>query len=158
MVKRLYCCDISKSYLKFAKKECAGIENISFHKIKSAHIDFLPPESVDAVFAHAVFIHLNLFDIFWYFHEFKRIVRAGGRVWLDIADTETLDPAYNQFFLQMAERYRKAPDRIAKLKQWNSCTAVVKIAEDAGFQLTAMVKPRDNTQLLFLKTATAQPV
>src|SRR5207253_9333425 len=82
---------ISPAYLSLAAKECSDLDNVTFHLIQSRNLSFLERDAVDVVCSTAVFIHLNLYDIFWYFSEFARVVKPGGRVWIDIADSESLD-------------------------------------------------------------------
>jgi cyclopropane fatty-acyl-phospholipid synthase-like methyltransferase len=61
--RRVFACDISPSYIKFASKECSQLDNVSFHLVKSRHLDFLGNDAVDVVCSISVFIHLNLYDI-----------------------------------------------------------------------------------------------
>jgi ubiquinone/menaquinone biosynthesis C-methylase UbiE len=77
--------------LNFAKRECRDLGNISFHLISSRKLAPLQDKSIDAICSMSVFIHLNLYDIYWYFKEFARVIKPGGRVWIDIADSESLD-------------------------------------------------------------------
>jgi len=91
-VKDLYCSDISASFLEFAKKECSGIPNIKFSRIESEPANFsFPDESFDIVFADAVFIHLNLYDIYWYFSEFQRLVKRRGKVFINVKNASKID-------------------------------------------------------------------
>lgn len=79
-VKELHCADISESFLEEARKNCQHLTNIRFHLIQSAQLDFLADASMDGAVAYNVFIHFNLFDMYWYFAELKRIIRPGGFV------------------------------------------------------------------------------
>lgn len=132
-VQHLYCSDISTSFLEIARKECAGIPNIDFVKIEKepAVFDFRD-EFFDAIFADAVFIHLNLYDIYWYFAEFQRLAKKGGRVFIDIMNASRMDASK---FSQMAELYRKDRNSLKRLLCWNSVDAVVTIASTFGFRL-----------------------
>ena len=133
----VHACDISPAYLSFARRECAGLGNVSFHLIKSRSLDAVPADSIDAICSMSVFIHLNLYDIFSYFREFRRVVKRGGRVWIDIADSESLDletPNTNGgYFLSHAKQYSDNPAALAGLMQWNSPAAVKRIAGHFGF-------------------------
>lgn len=132
-VKHLYCCDISESFLGFAKRECTELTNISFHQIYSTELAFLSDQSVDAIYAHAVFIHLNLFDIYWYMSQFSRVLRPAGRIWIDMANAETLKPASDKYFLEMAQYYKEDPKCLSSLMQWNSPQAVMNVADHFDF-------------------------
>lgn len=129
----VYACDISPAYIKFASKECSSLKNVSFHLIESNRLDFLPDDTIDAVCSTSVFIHLNLYDIFWYFDEFRRVVKPDGRVFFDIADSDFLDvnkPDRNaEYFLRHAKQYKDRNSSLAGLMQWNSPDSVIKIAD-----------------------------
>lgn len=135
-VKRLYCCDISDSFLNSARKECAGIENIEFVKLNAEQPGTLPFEGdfFDAIFADAVFIHLNLYDIFWYFSEFQRVAKRRASVYINVMNASHIDLGQ---FSRMAGFYRKNRASLDRLLCWSSIDAVVTIAEHFGFVLKA---------------------
>lgn len=81
-VLHLRCYDISESFLDFAKRECSDVKNISFHKLDRNWVIPEQDETFDAIFSDAVFIHLNLFDIYWYLLEFARILKKRWRGFL----------------------------------------------------------------------------
>lgn len=153
-VKQLYCSDISESFLEIARKECSGIPNIEFVKIEKEPATFsFPDASFDVIFADAVFIHLNLFDIWWYFSEFQRLAKKHGKVFINIKNAARLE---TDKFSQMAGFYRKDRDSLKRLLCWNSVDAVVTIADNFGFRLESkgrlwgLVK-RPTVDLLFSK-------
>lgn len=152
--RQIYACDISPAYLSFASRECARLGNVAFHLIKSRHLDFLGKDSVDVICSISVFIHFNLYDIFWYFKEFCRVLKPGGRVFIDIADSDRLDfdhpGRYETYFLQHSEDYQKNPEGLAGLMQWNSVKSVVRIASHLGFQNTFKSTGEDS-YLVFVK-------
>jgi ubiquinone/menaquinone biosynthesis C-methylase UbiE len=134
-VKQLYCSDISASFLELARKECEGIPNIEFLRIEKEPASFsFPDESFDIIFSDAVFIHLNLYDIYWYFSEFQRLAKKRGKVFFNIKNASKLE---TDKFSQMAGFYRKDRDSLKRLLCWNSVDAVVTIAEHYGFKLTS---------------------
>lgn len=134
-VKQLYCCDISQSFLKVAEKTCAGIQNISFHHITNAQLHFLEDRCLDAVFSFNVFIHFNLFDIYWYLHELSRVVKSGGKVWFDVALTDTLTTDLPPLFLSMANLYHEDNSGISALVQWNSGPALTRLINHFEFEV-----------------------
>ncbi len=150
--KHVHACDISPAYLKFAAAECSTLENVTFHLINSRNLGFLQKDALDVVCSMSVFIHFNLYDIFWYFDEFARVVKPGGRVWIDIADAESIDldtPNVNgQYFLTHAETYRQDDSSLPGLMQWNSLDSVIAIARHAGFENTYK---QNGGQLIFEK-------
>ena len=132
-VKHLYCYDTSSSFLDIARKECSGIPNIEFLKIDKEPATFsFPDEFFDISFADAVFIYLNLYDIFWYFAEFQRLVKRRGLVCIDVRNASKID---TKLLTQMAGFYREDRDSLKTLLCWNSVGAVITIAEEFGFKL-----------------------
>lgn len=155
VVKRLYCCDISTSFLNAARKECSGVTNIQFFEIDDEKRQLLPgvDESFDAIFADAVFIHLNLYDIFWYFSEFQRLAKPRGKVFVNVLNASNIDAAK---FSEMAAYYRRRRASLDTLLCWNSIAAVVTIAARFGFALTwrgllSRLRSGRTVNLLFVK-------
>ena len=147
-VKNLHCIDVSASFLEVAKRECREKANISFHQVKNYNLSFLPPQSVDVVYAYNVFIHFNLFDIYWYLNEFKRIIKPGGRLWFDIANGEQFKESMPALFLEMATHYKENPSDNPTLVQWNSVAAIQALGEHFGFSLTTI---SSNSELIFTR-------
>ncbi len=153
-VKHLYCSDISASFLEFARKECSGIPNIEFVRIEKEPATFsFQDETFDIVFADAVFIHLNLYDIFWYFSEFQRLAKKRGKVFINIKNASRIDT--NQLS-RMANFYQRDRDSLKRLLCWNSVDAVVTVASNFGFKLESKGRmwgliQRANLDLLFSK-------
>jgi len=134
-VKQLCCCDISATFLDMAKKECSGVPNIEFSRIDKEPATFsFPDEFFDIIFADAVFIHLNLYDIFWYFSEFQRLVKGRGMVFINVKNASKIDTSV---LTQMADFYREDRDSLKTLLCWNSVDAVITIAEEFGFKLAS---------------------
>lgn len=150
--RHVHACDISPAYLSFARRECADLGNVSFHLIKSRKLEPIADGSLDAVCAASVFIHLNLYDMYWYFGELRRVLKPQGRVWLDVCDPEWLDLSTpNQggaLFLQHAKEYAADPMQISGLVAWNTPKAVIGIARHFGFEYAPGGK--DPQHLLFV--------
>ena len=98
----------------------------------------------------SVFIHFNLYDIYLYFLEFKRVLKAGGRVVFDFADSHRLAGGLHSKvlidqFLEHAPYYKQVPSNLPGLVQWNSGKGIRGAAKLAGFR---QVKRRGH-RLLF---------
>lgn len=148
----VHACDISPAYLSFARRECAELANVSFHHIASRRLEPIADRSIDAICSMSVFIHLNLYDIYWYFREFDRVVKPDGRIWLDIADAESLDldtPNTNGgYFLRHAKDYDADPAALPGLMHWNSVASLVGIARHFGFRCASA---RNGGQILLTR-------
>jgi ubiquinone/menaquinone biosynthesis C-methylase UbiE len=148
----VHACDVSPAYLQFAKDECRDVSNITFHQIEPRSLSPLADNSIDVACSMSVFIHFNLYDIYWNFQELARVTKLGARVWIDIADSESIEldnpNASAKFFLNHANDYKKEPGSISGLMQWNSIEAVVKMASHFGFKA---VHKDTGTSLLFHK-------
>jgi SAM-dependent methyltransferase len=152
----VHACDISPAFLSFAARECSDVTNISFHLIEPRSLDCIASKSIDVVSAMSVFIHFNLYDIYWYFREFARVVKPGGRMWIEIADSESIDlgaPNTNGgYFLTHARGYRNNPAGLPGLMQWNSTGSVILLARHFGFEYRAEERNQVAGGLLFNKT------
>lgn len=143
-------CDISPAYLEFARRECADLGNVQFQAITSRDLSSVDDHSVDTVISMAVFIHLNLYDIYLYFKEFSRILKPGGKVLIDFADMNRLfsripNRSQNQQFLSHSTFYRDDPSALAGLVQWNSARGIKGVVRSVGFKFVK----RRGRKLLF---------
>jgi len=153
LAKKVIACDISSAYLTFAQQELSDLANIEFHCVKSRDLTDIPDHSVDKIVSISVFIHFNLYDIYVYFNEFKRVLKNRGRVVFDYADSDKLSGGMNsknfvEQFLEHAPYYKEAPSSLPGLVQWNSAKGIKGAAKLAGFRL---VKQRGHRLLFELK-------
>jgi ubiquinone/menaquinone biosynthesis C-methylase UbiE len=135
----VHACDISPAFLEFARSECAGHRNIHFHQVQPRDLSAIASQSIDAVISMSVFIHLNLYDMACYFAEFKRVLRPGGRVVFDFADSNRLFRRFrnhgnDQLFREHTAYYKENPAALAGLVQFNSACGIIQVARDAGFK------------------------
>jgi ubiquinone/menaquinone biosynthesis C-methylase UbiE len=76
-------CDVSPHMLKLAAKRLANFRNIELHEITGFDLRGLPDEHVDMVYSTVVFMHLEEWDRFSYVLEAWRVLRPGGRIFVD---------------------------------------------------------------------------
>jgi SAM-dependent methyltransferase len=131
--KHVHACDVSRSFLDFARRECASSTNVTFHHVEPLSLAPIADASIDVAYANAVFIHFNLFDVYWTLRELHRVLVPGGRVWFDIVSSDGMVPATEPYFLKTAAEYRDAPQGRGAAMIWISRDAVLSIAEATGF-------------------------
>lgn len=147
----LDCNDLSASFLEVARAKCAGLTNVSFHKIGDNYLDHLPAETYDFGFSLHVFIHLNPYDIYNYLLAVKRILKPGGYFYFDAC---TLGPQTMTVFREHAEMYRKSPEIIRGLLNFNHPTTLQRVIAEAGMEFS------DRSQLSeegWMKVLTSKP-
>jgi len=115
----VHACDVSSAYLNFAKRTCAEQKNVSYHLIEPHNLTGISDQSIDVAISMSVFIHFNLYDIYWYFREQQRVVKPTGRLWIDVADADAVRPNspnwQTEHFLIHARGYRENPSSISGL-------------------------------------------
>jgi SAM-dependent methyltransferase len=152
LAKKVYACDISPAYLSYAQQELDGVDNVEFHCVESRDLATIADDSIDKVVSISVFIHFNLYDIYLYFKEFKRILKNKGKVVFDFADEHRLVGGIRSRnlidqFLEHAPFYQDLPSNLPALVQWNSAKGIRGVAKLAGFR---QVKRRGNILLFEL--------
>lgn len=146
-------CDISPAYLEFARRECAEASNIRFHQVQPRDLGPIADHSIDTVISMSVFIHLNLYDMACYFAEFRRVLKPGGKIVFDFADSNRLFRRFrnhgnDQLFREHTGYYRENPATLAALVQFNSARGIRQVAKDAGFR---QVKRRGHVLVFALR-------
>ena len=132
-------CDISPAFLEFARRECAGRDNIRFQPVEPRDLGPIESASIDTVISMSVFIHLNLYDMACYFDEFRRVLKPEGKVVFDFADADRLFRGFrshgnDQLFREHTGYYRDDPASLTGLVQFNSARGIAQVAKDAGFK------------------------
>lgn len=132
-------CDISPAFLEFARRECSGRDNVRFHEVQPRDLSPIAAQSIDTVISMSVFIHLNLYDMACYFAEFRRVLKPGGKLVFDFADSNRLFRPFrnhgnDQLFREHTAYYRENPASLAGLVQFNSAAGITQVAKDAGFR------------------------
>ncbi|MDA3933999.1 MAG: class I SAM-dependent methyltransferase [Gammaproteobacteria bacterium] len=137
-------CDISPAYLDYARQECQQYQTIQFRHIENRSLHGINDHSIDAVVSISVFIHLNLYDIYWYLLECHRVLKPGGRVCFDFSDEHMLfrtnllrrqrQAMQDQVFLEHCQDYRSDHHQLFALLQWNSEEGICQVAKRCGFR------------------------
>lgn len=152
-VKKVYCCDISQSCLDLAKKNCEGLDNISFHKIsRSANrFHFAENAKIDLIYSFALFIHLNLYDIYWYLVDYHTILNKNGLVFFDYFNADTITTNSNHLFLEHSGYYRDDTSCLSHLLSWNSPKAIRDLVNSLNYSMVHEVFDDDGTVSVVIK-------
>lgn len=76
-------CDVSASMLAHAAERIGSDADAEFVQVSGWDLDPIPDASVDAVYCTVVFMHLDEWDRYQYVLEAKRVLRPGGRLYVD---------------------------------------------------------------------------
>jgi SAM-dependent methyltransferase len=102
----LYSVDVSDGFSDLFKSTTSGIENITYNVRR-----FFPmfPEvkdnSADYCYSSSVFCHLNVYDVYLYFEEVSKKLKAEGRFYINY---QTCDDGVADLFKLFLENYRAA--------------------------------------------------
>lgn len=150
-VRHVHCADISQSFLSAAKENCKDNSNISFHHLRSHKLDFLPEQSLDAIYSHAVFIHLNIYDFYLYLKNFSRVLKTRGRIYIDFLSTDGLNFTKSEHFLEHVENYKQHPEALSTFLSFHSEKAILKMARELGYFSLFRWRGPDHTVALVLQ-------
>jgi ubiquinone/menaquinone biosynthesis C-methylase UbiE len=95
-------CDVSPNMLKHAARRLAPFPNVRFVELSGYDLRPVPDESLDAVYCSVVFKHLTEWDRYNYIEDARRILRPGGRLYVD---NISLTTDYGWNFFQSARAF-----------------------------------------------------
>ncbi len=75
--------DVSANMLTHAREALAGIHNASFVLLDGRGLTGITSASIDVVYCTTVFMHLEEWDRYRYVQEACRVLRPGGRIYID---------------------------------------------------------------------------
>jgi SAM-dependent methyltransferase len=75
--------DVSENMLRFAQERLVEFDNTALIPISGWDLSPIPDESVDVVYCTVVFMHLDEWERFNYIQEGMRILKPGGRLYVD---------------------------------------------------------------------------
>lgn len=83
MCKQWIGCEVSPNMLKHARCRLESLSNVKLIEISGFDLCPVPDASVDLVYCTVVFMHLDEWDRYNYILEAYRVLRPGGRVFVD---------------------------------------------------------------------------
>ena len=129
---KLYCVDISKSFLKYAMKNNENNKNVGFFKIKHGVFNHVPKPN--KIYCLATFIHFNLYDIHYYLKSFYDKIDNGGMVFFDILSDEYLNLESDEY-KENFKKYQKNPKRIYHDMKYHNPKIIEKVIHNTGFSV-----------------------
>ncbi|OFZ30114.1 MAG: hypothetical protein A2622_09690 [Bdellovibrionales bacterium RIFCSPHIGHO2_01_FULL_40_29] len=150
-LERLYCADISLSFLEIAQKKCEKWSHVSFHHLQSFDLDFIEPGTLDAIYSHAVFIHLNLYDFYWYFKIFSAVLKENGLIYIDFLSSKNLNLTADSYFSEHAGYYRSSKNSLSSLLSFHNPQAIIDLAQHFNLQLEVSWSSKSGTVGLILR-------
>lgn len=76
-------CDISGQMLKYAQQRLAAFDNVRFVQLSGAQLAGVADQSIDVVYCTNMLPHLDEMERWQYVREAYRVLRNGGRLYLD---------------------------------------------------------------------------
>jgi ubiquinone/menaquinone biosynthesis C-methylase UbiE len=106
-------CDVSPAMLKYARDRLAAQSNVRLVEVSGFDLAPIASSSVDLVYCTVVFMHLDEWDRYAYIREARRVLRPGGRVYVDNF-TLTTDAGWEIFEDVRRAFPRRRPSHISK--------------------------------------------
>jgi len=131
-VRRWIGCDVSDNMLLHAADRLKGLSNVELVRVSGTDLAPIPDASVDSVYCHVVFMHLEEWDRFAYVREAHRVLRPGGRFYCDNAN---LDSEEGWALFQASAAF-PVDARPAHLSRCSTATEISVYLRRAGFRET----------------------
>jgi SAM-dependent methyltransferase len=121
--------DVSQNMLRFASEALADLPNVSTVQLNGYDLTGLADHSLDVVYCTGVFMHLDEWERFRYVQDARRVLRPGGRLYVD--NFNLLEPEGWALFLDL---YRMDPlQRPANVSRHSTPQELEMYVSRAGF-------------------------
>ncbi|MBN2491485.1 MAG: class I SAM-dependent methyltransferase [Planctomycetes bacterium] len=76
--------DVSANMVALARERMHGLPNVEVRVVSGADLAPIPTASIDKIYCHAVFIHMDKEDFYSYLVEARRVLKPGGLFYFDV--------------------------------------------------------------------------
>lgn len=150
LVNTLHCVDVSKSFLDYCKVELADLSNIRYHHIRYSDMSVLPVNQITRVYALALFIHFNLYDIYHYLKAIHMILSPGGKLLFNFLDDKTLTVT-DEVWVRHSAKYLANRNNLFTNVYYNNEDSIINIAKQIGFTVSMINHNDQHCWLIFDK-------
>jgi ubiquinone/menaquinone biosynthesis C-methylase UbiE len=131
--------DISANMLTYAAQRLQGVSNVRLQQLDGKGLSGLADNSFDVVYCTNTIAHLDELDRWRYVLEAFRVLRPGGRIFIDNIDVAS-DEGWASF-LKLVEKYQDA-ELPPYMPRFSNASELVEYATRAGFkQVRSHPKP-----------------
>jgi ubiquinone/menaquinone biosynthesis C-methylase UbiE len=123
--------DISSNMLGYAAERLKGIPNVRLQRLDGTGLTGLADNSFDLVYCTNAFAHFDELDRWRYVQEAFRVLRSGGRIFIDNIDLAS-DEGWSSF-LKSVERYQ-GTEQPPFMTRFSTSAELVEYATRAGFE------------------------
>jgi ubiquinone/menaquinone biosynthesis C-methylase UbiE len=122
--------DISAKMLSHASERLKGSRNVGLVRLSNVGLSEFESRSFDVVYFTNMLMHLDEMDRWQYVEETFRVLRPGGRIFMDIIDIES-EPGWAMFTHDVA-RYKHL-ERPPYMPRFSTASELSRYVERAGF-------------------------
>ena len=123
--------DISANMLAHAAERVKGVGNVKLHQLHGDGLAGLADDSFDVVYCTNTLAHLDELDRWRYVQEAFRVLRVGGRIFIDNIDLES-DQGWASF-LGLVAKYLNA-EQPPYMTRFSTASELMTYATRAGFE------------------------
>ena len=130
--------DVSAGMVKLARERCSELDNVQVFVGDGADLKEIPDASVDKVYCHAVFIHMDKEDWYSYLCEAFRVAKPGALFYFDVWNI--CDPAGWLRWQMERSLYRDKSERPIHRNQFSSPGEARTMVKMAGWTLVDLTE------------------
>ena len=153
-VAKLYCTDVSDTFLADCRKRCASFQNIEIHKINYADCSPVYGKEINKVYSTLLFIHFNFYDFVLYLQELNKVMIKGGLLYFDYNDGDRFNFSEpSESFNQHLALYKEHREHwIFGCMHMSSYSVIKNLAPQLGFRILGnWCTPSAFSQMLLAK-------